>query len=79
VLSLALPHKSDHRLLFPAVRASNSRCNAERTLRASTDPSGHDRTYLVLAFDALGPIPQNPRAHNGDAENRLQTMLVELL
>ena len=28
---------------------------------------------------ALGPIPQNPRAHNGDAENRLQTMLVELL
>ena len=29
--------------MFPAVRASSSRCNAGQTLRASTDPSGHDR------------------------------------
>jgi hypothetical protein len=43
VPSLALPHKSDHRLLFPAVRAGYSRCNAGRILRVSTDPSGHDR------------------------------------
>src|SRR5262249_28221172 len=43
VHSVAPSHKSNHRPLFPLQRAANFCCNAGRTLRASTDHSGHDQ------------------------------------
>jgi hypothetical protein len=35
----------------PAARAGNSRCNAGRTLCASTGHSGHDRIELTLFIE----------------------------
>ena len=49
--------------MFPAVRASNSRCIAGRTLRGSTDPAGQETASVKSA------------SHCGEALKGLQVLV----